>query len=201
MASERNTLFLFFMKREIEIKFRVSDVRGLSRKLRAAGFRVVTPRTHEMNTLYDLPGEVLRARKELLRIRKYGAEWTITHKSHGKKGRHSSRLELETRVNDGKMMDAILRGLGYAPTFRYEKFRAEWADGKGKVVVDETPIGNFCEIEGPSRWIDATAKKLGVTPADYITKNYATLFLDWKREGGSAAEEMTFGAVKVGRKI
>ena len=188
------------MKREIEIKFRVTDVRALGRKLRAAGFHVVTPRTHEMNTLYDLPGQALRARKELLRIRKYGSEWTITHKSQGKKGRHSSRLELETGVSDGKMMDAILRGLGYAPTFRYEKFRAEWADGQGKVVVDETPIGDFCEIEGPSRWIDATAKKLGVTPADYITKNYATLFLDWKQEMGSRAEEMTFGAVKVGRK-
>ena len=98
------------------------------------------------------------------------------------------------------MMDAILRGLGYAPTFRYEKFRAEWADAKGKVVVDETPVGNFCEIEGASRWIDATAEKLGVTPADYITKNYATLFLDWKRESGSLAEEMTFEAVKHTRK-
>jgi adenylate cyclase, class 2 len=189
------------MKREIEIKFRVNDVRALRRNLRTAGFRVVTPRTHEMNTLYDLPGGVLRGRKELLRIRKYGLEWTITHKSQGKKGRHSSRLELETGVSDGKKMDAILRGLGYAPTFRYEKFRAEWADGKGKVVVDETPIGNFCEIEGPSRWIDATAKKLGVVPADYITKNYATLFLDWKRESRSAAVEMTFEAVKVVRKI
>ena len=42
--------------------------------------------------------------------------------------------------------------------------------------------------------------ELGVTTADYITKNYATLFLDWKRESGSAAVEMTFGAVKVGRK-
>jgi len=188
------------MKREIEIKFRVTDVWALGRKLRAAGFHVVTPRTHEMNTLYDLPGQALRARKELLRIRKYGSEWTITHKSQGEKGRHSSRLELETGVSDGKMMDAILRGLGYAPSFRYEKFRAEWADGKGKVVVDETPIGDFCEIEGPSRWIDATAKKLGVTPADYITKNYATLFLDWKQEMASRAEEMTFGAVKVGRK-
>ena len=188
------------MKREIEIKFRVADVPALGRKLRAEGFRILTPRTHEMNTLYDLPGEVLSGRKELLRIRKYGLEWTITHKSQGKKGRHSSRLELETGVSDGKMMDAILRGLGYAPTFRYEKFRAEWADAKGKVVVDETPVGNFCEIEGASRWIDATAEKLGVTPADYITKNYATLFLDWKRESGSLAEEMTFEAVKHIRK-
>jgi adenylate cyclase class 2 len=184
------------MKREIEVKFRVTDLRGLARKLRAAGFRLVTRRTHEMNTLYDLPGEVLRMRKELLRLRKYGSEWTLTHKSGGEKGRHSSRMELETAVTDGKKMDAILRGLGYAPTFRYEKFRAEWADKKGQVVVDETPIGNFCEIEGPSRWIDATAKKLGVAPADYITKNYATLFSDWKQETRSAANEMTFNDVK-----
>ena len=184
------------MKREVEVKFRVADLRGLARKLRATGFHLVTQRTHEMNALYDLPGEILRNRKELLRLRQYGSEWKLTHKSDGKKGRHSSRIELETGVADGKKMDAILRALGYAPSFRYEKFRAEWTDRKGQVVVDETPIGNFCEIEGPSRWIDATAKKLGVTPADYITKNYATLFGDWKQETRSPAKEMTFEAVK-----
>ncbi|HEX4786573.1 MAG TPA: class IV adenylate cyclase [Candidatus Sulfotelmatobacter sp.] len=184
------------MSREIEVKFRVEDFRALNRKLRAAGFHLKTKRTHEINTLYDLPGQVLRARKELLRLRKYGSEWKLTHKSAGKKGRHSSRIELETGVSDGKTMDAILRGLGYSPSFRYEKFRAEWTDKKGHVVVDETPIGNFCEIEGPSRWIDATAKKFGVRPADYITKNYATLFTDWKQETHSAANEMTFKAVK-----
>jgi len=188
------------MPQEIEIKFRVADVRVLNRKLRAAGFRLVTPRTHELNTLYDLPGEILRQRKQLLRIRKYGSTWTLAHKSGGKKGRHSSRVELETGVADGKKLDLILRALGYAPSFRYEKFRAEWVDektpgGKGHVVVDETPIGNFCEIEGPSRWIDATAKKLRVTPADYITKNYATLFLDWKLTAKSPATEMMFRAI------
>ena len=184
------------MSKEIEIKFRVADLRALARKLRGAGFRVVTPRTHEMNTLYDLPGEVLRARKELLRLRKYGSDWTLTHKSGKKTGRHSSRVELETSVGDGKRMDLILRALGYTPSFRYEKFRAEWADGKGQVVVDETPIGNFCEIEGAPRWIDATAKKLSVKPADYITNNYAGLFLEWKARAKSGAAEMTFIAVR-----
>ena len=189
------------MSREIEIKFHVGDVRDLNRKLRAAGFHLLTRRTHEMNTLYDLPGEILRKRKELLRIRKYGSAWTLTHKSGTTRGHHSSRSELETPVADGKKMDAILRALGYSPSFRYEKFRAEWVDkktpgGKGHVVVDETPIGNFCEIEGPPRWIDATARKLGVSAADYITKNYATLFLEWKRETGSAASEMTFTALQ-----
>lgn len=185
------------MAQEIEIKFRVGDLRTLTRKLRVAGFWLKTRRTHEMNTLYDLPGETLRKRKELLRIRQYGKEWTLTHKSGTKRGRHSSRVELETKVSDGKTLDAILRALGYSPSFRYEKFRAEWSDGKGQVVVDETPIGNFCEIEGPPRWIDATAKKLGVAHQEYITKNYATLFAEWKQQTKSNAEEMTFKALKM----
>ncbi len=180
------------MGQEIEIKFRVADLRALARELRAAGFRLVTRRTHEMNTLYDLPGGVLRGRKELLRLRKYGSTWTLTHKSGSKRARHASRVELETGVVDGKTMDAILRVLGYSPSFRYEKFRAEWKDGKGAVVVDETPIGNFCEIEGAPRWIDATAKKLGVRAEDYITKNYATLFAEWKQETASRAKQMIF---------
>ena len=184
------------MPREIEIKFKVADLRDLTRQLRSLGFHLVTKRTHEMNTLYDLPGGVLRKRRELLRIRKYGSECTLTHKSGSKRAQHSSREELETKVEDGKMLDAILRALGYTPSFLYEKFRAEWADGKGHVVVDETPIGNFCEIEGPPRWIDATAKKLDITREDYITKNYATLFAEWKQRTKSTAEEMTFRAVK-----
>jgi adenylate cyclase class 2 len=185
--------------REIEIKFRVANLHALSEKLRATGFRLETPRTLETNTLYDLPGGVLRARKELLRIRKYGSGWTLTHKSGKRTGRHSSREELETSLGDGKKLDAILRALGYVPSFRYEKFRAEWTDGKGQVVVDETPIGNFCEIEGPPRWIDQTAKKLGVSENDYITKNYAGLFFDWKARTKSRAQEMTFKVVgKIG---
>jgi adenylate cyclase, class 2 len=180
---------------EIEIKFRVASIPAVTRKLRKAGFRIVTPRTREMNTLYDLPGEVLRKRRELLRLRKYGSEWTLTHKAGKKTGRHSSREELETSVSDGKRMESILRALGYAPTFRYEKFRAEWTDGKGQVVVDETPIGNFCEIEGAPGWIDATAKKLGVNAADYIMQNYAGLFLEWKARAKSEAKEMMFKAL------
>ena len=185
--------------REIEIKFRVANVRALARQLRKAGFRLVTRRTHEMNTLYDLPGQVLRKRKELLRLRKYGSQWTLTHKAGKKTGRHSSRDELETPVPDGNQVELILRALGYKPSFRYEKFRAEWTDGKGQVVVDETPIGNFCEIEGAPRWIDATAKKLGANSADYIMNNYAGLFLEWKAGTKSGAKEMTFKATAKSR--
>ena len=181
---------------EIEIKFRVDDIRALERRLRKSGFRLVTRRTHELNTLYDLPAQPLRKRGELLRLRKYGTEWVLTHKAKGKPARHKTRVETETKVADGAKMEAILRALGFAPTFRYEKFRAEWSDGQGNVVVDETPIGNFGEIEGPSRWIDRTAHLLQIQQRDYITDTYTELFFQWKKRTSSPANEMTFKAIR-----
>ena len=152
---------------EIEIKFYTGNLKELARKLKAAGFKQETPRTHEMNTLYDLPGSRLRKRGEMLRLRPYGQKWKLTHKGKRTAGRHKKRAETETTVEDGHKMDAILRSLGYMPSFRYEKFRAEWTDGKGQVVLDETPIGTLGEIEGKPRWIDATARKLGIDRKDY----------------------------------
>lgn len=182
--------------KEVEIKFRLDDVRKLTRRLRISGFRLVTRRTHEMNTIYDLPGLPLRKRGELLRLRKYGTEWVLTHKSKGSVGRHKRRVEIETEVAEGPKMEAILTALGFRPAFRYEKFREEWSDGTGHVVVDETPIGNFGEIEGPGRWIDRTAKQLEIPHGQYITETYAGLFFAWKRKTRSRAREMTFAAVK-----
>ena len=187
------------MSQEIEIKFRVASPRRLTRKLKSLGFRLQTPRTHEMNTLYDFPDQPLRRRGELLRIRKYGNNWTVTHKAKGKPGRHKSRVETETAVSNGNHAEAIFRSLGLQPIFRYEKFRAEWADGSSHLVLDETPIGTYAELEGPARWIDRTAKRLGIPVSHYITENYAGLFYAWKEKTGSPAEEMTFKAIK-GRK-
>jgi len=184
------------MAKEIEIKFRVADGRLLTRALRRAGFRQITPSTHEMNTLYDLPGQKLRKRGEMLRLRKYGEKWLLTHKAKGTKGRHKVRAERETAIENGEQMDAILRALGFIPSFRYEKYRAEWSDGQGHVVVDETPIGNFGEIEGAARWIDRTARALGIAHSDYITQTYAPMFFAWKRRSRSPADEMTFRAVR-----
>jgi adenylate cyclase class 2 len=182
-------------QKEIEIKFRIQDMRALRRRLRAAGFRCVTPRTHEYNTLYDLPGQVLRRRGELLRLRKYGNKWILTHKAKGSVGRHKSRVETETEVGDGKALDHILTALGFRPTFVYEKFRAEWTDGKGLIVLDQTPLGYIGEIEGPARWIDATARNLAVDRSAYMTSTYADLFFDWKRKTKTPVQEMTFAAI------
>lgn len=180
---------------EVEIKFRVADVARLADKLRDEGFRQVTGRTREINTLYDLAGHPLRERGEVLRLRRYGDRWTFTHKSKGSAARHKTRRELETAVDDGDKLAAILAALGFAASFRYEKYRAEWSDGIGHVVLDETPIGDFAEIEGPPDWIDLVAARLGVTDRDYITDSYLALFFRWKQQTGSPAEEMTFADI------
>jgi adenylate cyclase, class 2 len=185
---------------EIEIKFRIADVPALNRRLRDSGFKLITKPTHEVNTLYDFPKQALRERGDMLRLRKFGEEWVLTYKAKGlaKAGPHKKRTEYESIVSDGNQIGAILRALDLSPAFRYEKFRAEWSDDKGHVVVDQTPIGNFGEIEGPSRWIDQTARSLKIPRSDYIVMSYGELFADWKKRSRSAANEMTFKAI--GRK-
>jgi adenylate cyclase class 2 len=191
-------------RQEIEIKFLLPDLKALEQQLVAMGFRCVTPSTREVNTLYDLPGHKLRRKGELLRLRQYGDAWRLTHKARAKASEYKSRTELETAVADGAQMELLLRALGYQPVFVYEKFRSEWSDGKGHVVLDHTPIGDIAEIEGPARWIDATAKRLGVAPSDYVTKSYAELFFDWKRRYKRKAVNMTFreigGRAKPGKR-
>ncbi len=180
------------MPDEVEIKFLVEDAAALEEKLRALGFRLQTARTHELNTLYDTAKGELRKSGQLLRLRQYGDTWTLTHKAKGRQGIHKTRVETETQVANGQHMHAILLALGYRPSFRYEKFRAEWNDGTGHVVVDQTPIGDLAEIEGSPNWIDNTAGRLGITRKQYITKNYAELFQEWKQRTGSPAQAMTF---------
>ncbi len=182
------------MAKEVEIKFVIHDLNRLRSQLKSAGFREKTPRRHEINTLYDRNGE-LRGRDELVRIRKYGDQWTLTHKAKSQSARHKTRVETETAVDDGEALDHVFRSMGFEPSFRYEKFRSEWTDGDGHVVLDETPIGTIGEIEGSPEWIDRIAAQLGVNERDYINKSYAELFREWVQKTGSDAKEMTFAAV------
>ena len=177
---------------EVEIKFAVHDAAALIATLGAAGFQQQTPSSFESNTLYDTAIGELRSSGRLLRLRHYNLKWTLTHKSRGSAGRHKSRAEVETEVANGEAMRAILSALGYQASFRYEKYRAEWTDGVGEVVVDHTPIGVLAEIEGAPEWIDRTAHALGVEPSSYITGSYAELFFAWRARTGSKAENMTF---------
>jgi adenylate cyclase, class 2 len=199
---------------EIELKFPVDDPFALQQTLPELGFHLDTPRTLEQNTLYDTAGRELRAKRQLLRVRQYGAGWTVTHKRQPEMNeaeenlRYKVRIETETRIEDGEAMAEIFTRLGYAAVFRYEKYRSEWSqpvgvsEGSGLVsghlVVDETPIGNYAELEGPTDWIERTLAQLGVDPGRCLTESYGKLFLEWKERTGSPAENLTFAEVGSG---
>ena len=184
---------------ETEIKFKVADLLRLSRRLETTGFKLETPRSFETNVLYDTPDRQMRGRTAILRIRNYAGRWTVTHKRLPAEGpgedSHKHRVEIETEVADGNAFDEIFRSLGLVAAFRYEKWRTEWSDGGGHCVVDETPIGNYAELEGPAEWIDSTAARLNIGPADYITLSYGRLFDQWREEHECTTADLTFAAV------
>ncbi|MEI9980147.1 MAG: class IV adenylate cyclase [Edaphobacter sp.] len=190
---------------EIELKFPVADVNALQNVLPQLGFQLVTARTFEQNTLYDTPGRDLRLRREILRIRQYGHLCTVTHKrmssqDPGDTTRYKIRIETETIVAEGPALAEIFRNMGYDPVFVYEKYRTEWSfaleDGAAAhLVIDETAIGNYAELEGPTEWIDRTLALLNVSHSVCLTDSYGKLFLDWKERTGSPAENLTFAEI------
>lgn len=184
---------------ETEIKFVVADVAELNQRLEAAGFSLVTPRSFESNVLYDTPERSMRARTEILRIRDYAGHWTVTHKRLPEVGpgedRHKHRIETETTVGDGAVLAEVFRSIGLTEAFRYEKWRTEWNEGAGHCVIDETPIGNYAELEGEPEWIDRMAARIGLKQSAYITLSYGRLFEQWREQTGSQARDLTFAAV------
>jgi adenylate cyclase class 2 len=192
---------------EIELKFPISDVNDFQSRLPNLGFHLDTPRTFEHNTLYDTPTRDLRAKKQLLRLRQYGEICTLTHKRQPDSDpidttRYKIRIETETTIAECSAMTEIFLQLGYTAAFVYEKYRTEWShtispDGTtlGHLVIDETAIGNYAELEGPTEWIDRTLADLQVDPATCITDSYGKLFLSWKAQNNHPAENLTFAEI------
>src|SRR6201999_915107 len=130
-----------------------------------------------------------------LRLRHYGERCTVTHKRVAEGStegdvRYKTRIETECVVADGNALAEIFTQLGYGPVFRYEKFRTEWEMGEGHLVLDETPIGIWAELEGAPEWIDSMLERLGVDSGACTTESYGKLFLGWKERTGSPAEHL-----------
>jgi adenylate cyclase class 2 len=187
------------INRENEIKVAVADLPALEARLRSLGFQILHPRVFESNLIYDTSDAALRARGELIRIRQAGANSIFTYKGPATITRHKEREELEVSVGDAQSLGTILERLGYVPRFRYEKYRTEWAmgDDDGIVMLDETPVGNFMELEGPADWIDRTAALLGYSESDYLSLSYARLYAQDCARRGILPGHMVFDAVPV----
>jgi adenylate cyclase, class 2 len=208
--------------REIEIKLPVPDIPALLSRLKQRRARKILPRTYEMNTLYDTPGNALRRRGQLIRIRierppssrrgqgrEANAPAILTYKgpsgpqrNYKEMSRRASaakyfkvRNEAEVSFKGAGQLEAILRALGLCPVFRYEKFRTTYVlpSIRGlKIELDETPIGTYLELEGPIAGINRAASLLGYTKLDYITGTYGSLYLADCRRRGRKPGNMLF---------
>lgn len=179
---------------EVEIKLEVTDLARARRLLRQHGFRVKRRRVFERNILFDHPGASLRNSGRMLRLRQAGGVCTLTFKGPGNAGgRHKSREELEVVLPNATQFALLLERLDYVPIFEYQKFRTEYHKGrKGVVTLDETPVGNYLEIEGPPDWIDTTAEALGFAHADYLTSSYGSLYLAYCKKKRKKPGNMVF---------
>lgn len=180
---------------ETEIKLRLPEGPDRTRTLlEQHGFRASSHRQLESDQTFDHAAGELRKGGRLLRLRSAGGKWIVTYKGPAALGKHKSREEIETGVSDGPAFVEMLAQLGYEPSFAYEKFRTVYAapGEEGIVCLDETPIGDFLELEGPGYWIDQTAQRLGFRQQDYITSSYAALYEEHRRTHPTVPRDMKF---------
>ena len=179
---------------ETEIKIRVGDAEEIESRLRVRGFEASTGRSFERNTVWDTPERMLKGSGELVRLRDTHGTHILTYKGKAQTSKYKIREEVESEFTETRAIERIFERLGLQPMFRYEKYRTEYrrGGGLGVVTVDETPIGNYIELEGEPDWIDATAEELGFTESDFSTKSYGALYLESCVERGVAPAHMVF---------
>jgi adenylate cyclase, class 2 len=162
--------------RETEIKLPFASPAEAEARLAAIGATLERAREFEENVLFDLPGDALRASGRLLRLRRAGGRAVLTFKGPVPgEHRHKVRVEHETSVDRPDAVVLLLEGLGYAPRYRYQKYRTTFALEGLEIALDETPIGCFVELEGEPAAIDRVAARLGFDASQYILATYRQL--------------------------
>ena len=88
-------------------------------------------------------------------MRKAAGAVLVTYKGVVEEGANSLlkiREEIESDAGDPDSLIALFERLGFRPVFRYQKYRTGYGlafEGRElEVEFDETPMGNFIEIEG-----------------------------------------------------
>jgi adenylate cyclase, class 2 len=182
---------------EIEVKLKIARRRGLRARLKALGFRELCHRKFEENWILDFPRRNLFKKHCLLRLRYFEGRALLTFKGPRTASHHFKiREELETEVADGTKFHRILKRLGFIRVFRYQKYRSIFEKiGRGRlkrilICIDETPIGDYLELEGPRESIRVISEQLGYALQDFVTQSYPELYV--KNKQRLQSREMVF---------
>lgn len=163
---------------EIEIRLRVSDVRGLRKKLREIGAKC-TEHWEGYDVIFDRKNE-LRERGRILRLRfrkQWGKKAKLTHKGPYQNHIFKIREELEIWIESPQIFLTILKKIGFEPVIQYEKRTDLWEYQGIELVIEKLPyLGHFMEIESSEKNIKKVAKILGYDTKEGIKKSYREYF-------------------------
>ncbi len=174
---------------ETEVKLPVADLDRLREALTRLGARLTRERHLEDNVLFDDEAGSLARAGAVLRLRRTPGKSLLTYKGPRRVEEGIKvREERETAVGEPDEVHAIFTTLGYRPVFRYQKHRETWTHRDQQVLLDETPVGTYVEIEGDPAGIRAVTADLDLDPGDYMTDSYVDLFF---AQGGQG--DMVFG--------
>jgi adenylate cyclase, class 2 len=182
---------------ETEVKLACDDLGRLTR----AGFELTLrrPRHFEDNWLLDDTDRTLINRGAALRIRAVEGRGWVTYKGMTQETAGSPlkvREEIESAVSEPEKLIALFERLGYHRAFRYQKYRTTYVillDGAAlEVAFDETPMGNFIEIEGDEGRVLGILERAGFTAADSIRESYPELQAKRCQARGVPLEDLVF---------
>jgi adenylate cyclase class 2 len=178
---------------EQELKIAVASTDALRQRLTERGGLVSRARAMEDNWVLDDRTGTLATAGHLLRLRRSGGRALLTFKGTATfAGGVKSRAEFETAVEDADAALAILAALGFAPVRRYQKRREVWTVEGVAVMLDETPMGSFVELEGEAARLTAVAAKLGLDPGAAARGTYLDLWVAYRAAHPEAPEDMLF---------
>ena len=195
---------------EVEVKLKVGDLldgqdrfAAIKTRLEEMGASLIHPREFEDNLAFDFPDRSIVRAGSLLRVRILARGSVLTFKgpvvpipglsgsgptaeSPPMKVRRETELAIPFEETDALL--AIIRGLGMEQVYRYQKFRTTWAWKGLHIMLDETPIGIYVELEGDRALIEAGAVELGYRSDEFITRSYRDLHLEHLDQGGEGLD-------------
>lgn len=121
---------------EIEIRFKISDIKKLREKLRRLASRCLE-RWKGRDILFDRKNELI-PKGRVLRLRlgmEKNKRGKLTHKSPYRDHIFKIREEFETIVENPEMTMKILAGLDYLPILQYEKRTELWKYGSAEIYI------------------------------------------------------------------
>lgn len=179
---------------EREIKLRFASVDAAREAVRRSGAVPLRGRRLQEDCMLDTRQRTLSENQCVLRVRIEPGRTLLTFKGPPQRSAVKTRDELETEAGDSGVLLTILEALGFRVSFRYQKYREEFAKDDAIIAIDETPVGVFVEIEGSEDGIAEVTAALGRKADDYLVDSYRALYLQHCGERGIAATHMLFTA-------